>query len=94
MDEAGTLSGRMAELLEPAAKGYAMLNATRRRVLVRMNARELYHFTRLRCDIHAQWEIRALAGDMLEAARGRAPLTMAMAGGKSDFRAAGSQFPI
>lgn len=94
MDEAGELSERMAELLEPAAKGYAMLNAARRRVMVRMNARELYHFTRLRCDIHAQWEIRALAGGMLEAARGRAPLTMAMAGGKSDFQAAGSQFPV
>lgn len=93
MEEAARLSGRMAGLLEPSARGYAMLNATRRRVLVRMNARELYHFTRLRCDIHAQWEIRALAGGMLEAARASAPLTMAMAGGKSDFQELPGQFP-
>lgn len=94
MAEAGSVSERMAALLEPVARGYAMLNANRRQVLVSMNARELHHFTRLRCDVHAQWEIRALAVGMLEAARGLAPLTMAMAGGKSDFRAAGGQFPV
>ncbi len=68
----------------PAA-AYALLNAQRRRVLVRMNARELYHFSRLREDSHAQWDIRRLAARMLALARDRMPITLALAGGKDAF---------
>jgi flavin-dependent thymidylate synthase len=70
----------------PAA-AYALVNAQRRRVLVRMNARELHHFSRLREDAHAQWDIRRLAVRMLALARERMPLTLALAGGKDEFSA-------
>jgi hypothetical protein len=68
----------------PAA-AYALINAQRRRVLVRMNARELHHFSRLREDAHAQWDIRRLAARMLVLARERMPITLALAGGKDGF---------
>lgn len=68
----------------PAA-AYALLNAQRRRVLVRMNARELHHFSRLREDVHAQWDIRRLAGRMLALARERMPIALALAAGKDRF---------
>jgi flavin-dependent thymidylate synthase len=68
----------------PAA-AYALVNAQRRRVVVRMNARELHHFSRLREDVHAQWDIRRLAAQMLALARERMPITLALAGGKDWF---------
>lgn len=70
---------------EHPAAAYALLNAQRRRVLVRMNARELHHVSRLREDVHAQWDIRRLAGRMLALARERMPITLALAGGKDRF---------
>jgi flavin-dependent thymidylate synthase len=73
-----------AEGGHPAA-AYALVNAQRRRVLVRMNARELHHFSRLREDVHAQWDIRGLAAQMLTLARERMPITLALAGGKDRF---------
>ena len=64
---------------------YLLTNAQRRRVLMQMNARELYHFARLRCDRHAQWEIRALAEQMVEQARQVWPEMLALACGKDQF---------
>jgi len=64
---------------------YLLTNAHRRRVTVSMNGRELIHFSRLREDEHAQWDIRALAGEVMDAVRARAPLTMMLSGGKSGF---------
>ncbi|MFO8183827.1 MAG: FAD-dependent thymidylate synthase [Candidatus Aegiribacteria sp.] len=62
---------------------YMLTNAHRRRVVLGINGRELYHFSRLREDEHAQWDIRSLAGRMLRAVRARAPLTCMLTGGKS-----------
>ena len=45
-----------------------------------MNARELVHFFELRCCRRAQWEIRAMAVEMLRLARQAAPLLFAGAG--------------
>ena len=53
---------------------YVLTNAHRRRVLVSMNLRELYHFSRLRSDSHAQWEIRDMAEKMLKLAKKAAPV--------------------
>jgi len=69
----------------PAAAAYALTNGHRRRVLFKANARELYHFARLRLDAHAQWDIRGLAGEMLRLARERMPLVMQLAAGKDRF---------
>lgn len=71
----------------PDEKDYILTNAHRRRVLTRLNARELYHFAALREDEHAQWDIRDTARKMRETAEAVAPLTMMMLCGKSDFDA-------
>jgi hypothetical protein len=77
---------RLAEQC-PDEKDYILTNAHRRRVLTRLNARELYHFAALREDEHAQWDIRDTARKMRETAEAVAPLTMMMLCGKSDFDA-------
>ena len=67
------------------AAAHALTQAHRRRVLVRMNGRELYHFSRLRQDAHAQWDIRALADRMIYLCQQVAPLTLMLACGKDTF---------
>jgi thymidylate synthase ThyX len=69
----------------PFAAPYALTQAHRRRVVVEMNARELYHFSRLRQDGHAQWDIRAIANRMIAMAKRACPLTMSLACGKDAF---------
>jgi thymidylate synthase ThyX len=69
----------------PLAAAYVLTNAHRKRVLMKMNARELYHIVRLRADRHAQWDIRHLTEKMLEQARKAMPLTLMMACGKDGF---------
>ena len=69
----------------PHAAPYILTNAHRKRVLMKMNARELYHIARLRADRHAQWDIRQVTEKMLAQARKAMPLTLMMAGGKDGF---------
>jgi len=69
----------------PDSKNYALTNAHRRRVLMKLNARELYHFVSLRDDEHAQWDIRETAKQMKQLAEEAAPLVTMMLSGKSDF---------
>lgn len=69
----------------PDAAPYALTQAHRRRVLLQMNAREIYHFSRLRQDRHAQWDIRQIADRMLNLAREVLPLTLELACGKDAF---------
>ncbi len=64
---------------------YVLMQAHRRRVRVKMNARELYAFSRLREDEHAQWEVRAMAHELICQARSVMPLTLALACGKDAF---------
>jgi len=70
-----------------AAAPYILTNAHRRRVAMKVNARELYHMARLRADRHAQWDIRELTEKMLAAARSVMPLTLLLASGKDGFDA-------
>jgi len=69
----------------PAAANYVLTGAHRKRILMTVNARELYHISRLREDIHAQWDIRELAGQMAEMAKRVMPLTMLLIGGKDRY---------
>jgi len=69
----------------PLAATYVLTNAHRRRVLMKLSARELYHLTRMRVDAHAQWDIRELSEKMLKQARKAMPLTLMMACGKDGF---------
>ncbi|GAB4336345.1 MAG: FAD-dependent thymidylate synthase [Calditrichia bacterium] len=68
-----------------AAAEYALTNAHRRRVVIKMNLRELYHFMRLRMDAHAQWDIRETAQRMYEQIVDRVPLAAALMSGKDRF---------
>lgn len=64
---------------------YLLTNAHRRQVRISMNGRELNHFSRLREDAHAQWDIRRLASLMISLVRERAPETTRLTCGKSDW---------
>lgn len=70
-----------------AAAAYILTNAHRRRVLMRVSARELYHLARVRADGHAQWDIRETAGGMVALGRKAMPLTLLLAAGKDGFDA-------
>jgi flavin-dependent thymidylate synthase len=65
-----------------AAAEYALLNAHRRRVLFGLNLRELYHFSRLRSDPSAQWEIRDISDAMRRLAEKEVPAGGRLLGGK------------
>lgn len=83
--ERSALLGHKIAARNPAAAPYALTNAHRRRVLFKANAREMYHVSRLREDLHAQWDIRRIAGEMVSQAKEVAPVLMAMAVGKHEF---------
>ena len=59
---------------------FVLPNACETRLIVTMNTRELLHFFELRCCSRAQWEIRALATEMLRLCRKTAPVMFADAG--------------
>ena len=59
---------------------FVLPNASHSRLIMTMNARELRHFFRLRCCRRAQWEIRALATNMLKEVINVAPALFQKAG--------------
>ena len=85
--------GRTDELyckIEKSAAGigsYILTNGHCRRVLIRVNLRELYHISRLREDPTAQWDIRHIAAQMADLARKAMPITASLLCGKSDYPA-------
>ena len=76
--------GSHARKLGRAAE-YGLLNAHRRRVLFCLNLRELYHFSRLRSDMAAQWEIRIISDEMCRIAAEAVPSGTLLLGGKDGF---------
>jgi thymidylate synthase (FAD) len=59
---------------------FVLPNAAETKLVMTMNARELRHFFALRCCRRAQWEIRAMATEMLRVCKPVAPLLFADAG--------------
>ena len=59
---------------------FVLPNACETHITVTMNARELLHFFSLRCCSRAQWEIRALAREMLRLCKKEAPVIFEAAG--------------
>lgn len=59
---------------------FILPNACETKMVVTMNARELMHFFTLRCCSRAQWEIRAVANEMLRQASAAAPPLFCSAG--------------
>jgi len=69
----------------PLVAPYILTNAHRKRVLIRVNARELYHISRLREDAHAQWDIQNISHAMTKEAKKVMPQTFALIGGKDRY---------
>jgi flavin-dependent thymidylate synthase len=69
----------------PVAASYILTNAHRKRISMKVNARELYHIARLRADRHAQWDIRETAEKMITLGKRVMPLTLMLATGKDGF---------
>ena len=84
MKETEKVYGEISKVA-PAAANYVLTGAHRKRILMTVNARELYHISRLREDIHAQWDIMELSGQMTEMAKRVMPLTMLLIGGKDRY---------
>jgi thymidylate synthase (FAD) len=59
---------------------FVLPNAAETKIIVTMNARELLHFFELRCCERAQWEIRAMAIEMLRIVKPAAPIIFSSAG--------------
>lgn len=77
--ELGQARGEKNEAIQEDAR-FVLPNAAETRIVVTMNARELRHFFEVRCCRRAQWEINALAWQMLLMARRKAPLLFRKAG--------------
>ncbi len=78
--------GKLYKILKDLGlEEYMLLNAHRRKVLVHINAREMYHLASLRMDKHAQWEIRNIVRKMVGKIREHHPLLLLLATGKDDF---------
>ncbi|MCK9273622.1 MAG: FAD-dependent thymidylate synthase [Syntrophales bacterium] len=71
--------------VSPAAAPYILTNAHRKRVLIKVNVRELHHISRLREDVHAQWDIRSTAQQMIRLGRSVMPVSLMFACGKDVF---------
>ena len=84
MDETNRVFSLLKDALDCGAE-YVLTNAHRRRVLLKVNARELYHISRLREDATAQWDIRRTAAEMSRLAREVMPLTCLLIGGKDAY---------
>lgn len=59
---------------------FALPNACETKMMMTMNARELLHFFNLRCCSRAQWEIRAIANEMVKLCKEVAPALFRYAG--------------
>lgn len=70
---------------------FVLPNACETRIVVTMNARSLLNFFELRCCANAQWEIRALANEMLRLVREVAPTVFENAGPQCVSRLACSE---
>ncbi len=69
----------------PQAAPYILTNSHRKRVLMRINARELYHISRLREDAHAQWDIQNISRVMTDQAKDVMPHICGLVGGKDRY---------
>lgn len=69
----------------PLAAPYILTNSHRKRVLIKVNARELYHISRLREDAHAQWDIQNISRMMSDQAKKVMPGVLGLIGGKDRY---------
>lgn len=92
MDQAGAAYATLQEILSRHGRGnkanedarFVLPNACETKIVVTMNCRSLLHFFELRCCMRAQWEIRALAQEMLSLCRQALPVIFAGAGARCE----------
>ncbi|MEM2089985.1 MAG: FAD-dependent thymidylate synthase [Candidatus Pacearchaeota archaeon] len=85
MDQSSDLLFKLRKQEDPEAE-YVVTNGHKRRVIIKMNFRELCLFSRLRQDKHAQWEIRSLANEIVDRVKKDMPITTILLGGKHEFQ--------
>ncbi|MFH1387668.1 MAG: FAD-dependent thymidylate synthase [bacterium] len=83
--ETDAVYNELAKTDQHAAE-YVLTGAHRKRSLMTVNARELYHISRLREDKHAQWDIQNVSAALAKAAKAVMPLTMQLIGGKDKYQ--------
>ena len=64
---------------------YILTNSHKLSVIFKANLRELYHFSRLRSDEHAQWEIREISRAIEKIVKDKVPIAAKMMMGKDKF---------
>ncbi len=69
----------------PGIGSYILTNAHRKRILLSVNLRELYHISRLREDPTAQWDIRDKANKLSQLARKVMPISTQLLGAKEAY---------
>ncbi|MCX8015482.1 MAG: FAD-dependent thymidylate synthase, partial [candidate division WOR-3 bacterium] len=70
----------------PHIAPYLLTQAHRRRVLLTINIRELYHIARLRMDQTAQWDIRETVTEMVNQAKKIMPLSLLFCSAKDQYQ--------
>jgi len=80
MENAWAVYKSLAKKIPKEDARYVLPNACHTNIMITMNARELWHFFRLRCCRRAQWEIRLMAWRMLEEVKKVAPILFEEAG--------------
>jgi flavin-dependent thymidylate synthase len=83
-EKTNSLFNKLSDL-NPRVAPYILTNSHRRRVLFKINLRELYHFSRLREDQHAQWDIRQVAEKIVKKVQKLSPLSAVLLSGKDKF---------
>ncbi|MCF7911621.1 MAG: FAD-dependent thymidylate synthase [Candidatus Cloacimonetes bacterium] len=73
------------ERYKPGLGSYILTNGHRLPVLFKANLRELYHFSRLRSDAHAQWEIREVSQQIDSIIQRELPNAGKLIMGKDEF---------
>ena len=64
---------------------YILTNSHKKNILLKMNFREAYHFSRLRSDKHAQWEIQEISKTMDKILIKKFPIVASLLKGKSEM---------
>ncbi len=83
--EANSLFYELEEL-KPGLGNYVITNGHLTTIIFKCNLRELYHFSRLRSDEHAQWEIQDISHKISKLLQDAIPLAGKYLMGKSEFK--------
>lgn len=92
MDEVGAAYRDLKDILEANGRKdkakedarFVLPQAAETRIVITMNCRALLHFFNLRCCRRAQWEIRAMAEEMLVLCKAELPAIFGAAGAKCE----------